>query len=368
MVEAGIYSMPVGQSYYSTGSPRRQANTGSSNGTRKGTAVVKKPSSAPARVGSKGYEDVDIQKRGTARTHNEGSSSKSSARRKTEVPKLEPNLNLSPERVRHVLKRTFDKDERVDIRDKRSKNGAGISDIPDDLQPDEVFEYLDLEAPASEKINQVLLWSLKQSLRMKEAEMDALAADGTLSTDELMALRIAREIEEEMIRDLSSGKLDLQWYLENRSSLPRRREIKVPNPYNLANVDNLKEVEARIEVINEERQAWDNLITEAPKSAELDVDKFDEKWENETFVELKKVAPNLAVPGLPKFMEDMAKFLEDMENKSLVIEETVEEMESIGKLSEKFVGDQREKLARNRSKSMQRISQFQALKALAHFK
>ncbi|VVT56307.1 uncharacterized protein SAPINGB_P004951 [Magnusiomyces paraingens] len=161
-------------------------------------------------------------------------------------------------------------------RGKRASSiGNGFTAVPhSEVEPENFYKHLDHEAPDPHRMKQLLVWSSRRILEMQSEQYNKLKNSPELSTEERTALRIARVIQEEVVQDLSDGKISTSWWSrptedENEDTLTTKAPKKFkPNVLNIANRENLAIYRKKIQELRQERERWLAQIERVKSAAE----------------------------------------------------------------------------------------------------
>lgn len=128
-----------------------------------------------------------------------------------------------------------------------SSIGNGFVAVPhDDVAVEEFYKHFDQSMPEPHRMRQLLIWCGKRVLSKEKKPKKR----------NLTAINIAKVIKQELIKDLTMGKLNTSWW--NREEV--KKEIKlVPNAQNITNFQNLKMFEKRLAELKQEEQMWLDL-------------------------------------------------------------------------------------------------------------
>ena len=146
-----------------------------------------------------------------------------------------------------------------------SSTGNGYVAVPhEDVRVQDFYRHLDSSLPEPQRMKQILLWCCKRVLQSQGEEIRRIRenARNSSSTEEMAALSIARVFKEEIVRDLTDGKISTNWWNrpedggEGSASGYIATGIKRPNAQNIANEENIKVFETRLEELEKEKQAW----------------------------------------------------------------------------------------------------------------
>jgi hypothetical protein len=146
--------------------------------------------------------------------------------------------------------------------------GNGFSSQPHpDVTPAEFYKHIGVEMPDPIRMKQLLGWCARRALEESKATTQSQHSDAALVD------KIARIIEEDVIRDLADGKITTSWYgrpqeedeeASSNSSTAQTSRRKLPHPQNIANAKKLAEMEARLAKLQLEEEAWRRLRQRGP--------------------------------------------------------------------------------------------------------
>ncbi|KAK9236645.1 Mis12-Mtw1 protein family-domain-containing protein [Lipomyces kononenkoae] len=152
------------------------------------------------------------------------------------------------------------------LRGKRASSlSGGLLAVPHaDISPEDFYKHLDSDLPDPHRMKQLLTWCAHRSLE----ETKNWANE---KWDHSPAVAIARVIEEQLLKDLTDGKISTSWW--NRPDDEDR--IRKPNPQNVANLAKIDEFKKRLERLRAEKKAWDEIEADikpiVPPSSNIDV-------------------------------------------------------------------------------------------------
>ncbi|KAK9367024.1 Mis12-Mtw1 protein family-domain-containing protein [Lipomyces kononenkoae] len=152
------------------------------------------------------------------------------------------------------------------LRGKRASSlSGGLVAVPHaDISPEDFYKHLDSDLPDPHRMKQLLTWCAHRSME----ETKNWAKERWAHSP---AVAIARVIEEQLLKDLTEGRVSTSWW--NRSDDEDR--IKKPNPQNVANLAKIDEFKKRLERLRAERKAWEEIEADikpiAPPSTNIDV-------------------------------------------------------------------------------------------------
>ncbi|CAG8813601.1 1954_t:CDS:2, partial [Racocetra persica] len=140
----------------------------------------------------------------------------------------------------------------IEKRGKRASSiGNGFVAKPHpDVNSNEFFRHIQAEMPEPIKLRQLLVWCGQRAL------------DKQISADE-NALKIAKIIEQEVLNDLTDGKISTSWYYRQNGQEPLEKTLpKKPHPQNIVNQRKLEEHEATLRRLKAECEEWTKLVSE----------------------------------------------------------------------------------------------------------
>ncbi|KAK9450074.1 Mis12-Mtw1 protein family-domain-containing protein [Limtongia smithiae] len=130
------------------------------------------------------------------------------------------------------------------MRGKRASSlSKGLVAVPhSDIETAEFYKHLDSDLPDPHRMKQLLVWCANRSMaHMKQADKKKQPAAS-----------IARIITEELVKDLTDGKISTSWWNRpNDNSCPKK-----PNPLNVANSAKIDEFKTRLERLRTEKKTW----------------------------------------------------------------------------------------------------------------
>lgn len=164
-------------------------------------------------------------------------------------------------------------------RGKRTSSiGNGFQAVPhSEIDPRYFYKHLDMDMPEPHRMKQLLLWSARRILDNEAEQYNKLKVNPMLSTDERTALRIARLIQEEIVRDLSDGKITTSWWnreKEEEKDGEKGKQIMnkavnlKPNIQNETNKQNLEAYQQKYKELLLEKEMWQEQLKKAEKISE----------------------------------------------------------------------------------------------------
>lgn len=163
-------------------------------------------------------------------------------------------------------------------RGKRTSSiGNGFVAVPhESIKPSNFFKHLDKELPEPHQLKQLLVWSAKRLLESKYKENSKQKSDTELGTEEKTAIRMARFIQEEIVRDLADGKIAVSWWnrqdseeeQSGSSSNKQEPEKLKPNVHNVTNLQNLRAYERKVKELQQEKEKWAQELLRAERMSE----------------------------------------------------------------------------------------------------
>ncbi|KAK9477685.1 Mis12-Mtw1 protein family-domain-containing protein [Lipomyces japonicus] len=153
------------------------------------------------------------------------------------------------------------------LRGKRASSlGNGLVAAPHaDIPVEDFYKHLDSDLPDPHRMKQLLTWCAHRILETQRR-----------SKSNNSATAIAKVIEEELVKDLTEGRISTSWW--NRpddGDDDEDEKLKKPNPQNIANAQKVKEFTVRLERLRAEKKAWANIESDVkpvlPPSSNVDV-------------------------------------------------------------------------------------------------
>lgn len=125
-----------------------------------------------------------------------------------------------------------------------------------DVSATSYFKLLDTSIPEPDRMRQLLIWCFKNKLNQEETEIRKIET----STEDQTIINIAKVIKEEVIHDLMEKKIPISWY--NRSTANDKelleKEIKVLNPLNILNKENIEKYMIALNKITNQKHQWND--------------------------------------------------------------------------------------------------------------
>jgi kinetochore protein Mis13/DSN1 len=129
-----------------------------------------------------------------------------------------------------------------------------VADPHGDIEAKDLFKHLEPDIDDVQRLKQIVIWCCKRLLETRGAELKKRREETDASTsEELTALTIARVIEEELLQDISTGEVSIDWKSRTESTTVVK---KILNPQNVTNQSNLEEFERKLVELEEEKNAW----------------------------------------------------------------------------------------------------------------
>ncbi|KAK9468132.1 Mis12-Mtw1 protein family-domain-containing protein [Lipomyces arxii] len=153
------------------------------------------------------------------------------------------------------------------MRGKRASSlSNGLVAVPHaDIPADDFYKHLDSDLPDPHRMKQLLTWCAHRSID------EIKPRDKRRGKAHMSALAIAKLIEEEIVKDLTEGKISTSWWnRQDDEDRPRK-----PNPQNVVNLAKANEFKKRLERLRAERKAWAEVEADTkplvPPSMSVDV-------------------------------------------------------------------------------------------------
>ncbi|KAI4725973.1 hypothetical protein E4T49_06301 [Aureobasidium sp. EXF-10728] len=126
------------------------------------------------------------------------------------------------------------------------------------VETNEFYKHISQDLVEPKRMRQLLLWCGHRALPEK-------SGGGQMDAAETAAMHAARVIQEELLNEFSSRNNLSYWY--DREDTTPTVLVKKPNPRNTQNAEKLLQLEAELARLQEEKRAWDDLLssTTAPK-------------------------------------------------------------------------------------------------------
>lgn len=212
-----------------------------------------------------------------------------------------------------------------------------------EVPPQDYHKLLDSDVPDEERMRQLLVWCAKNQLEVtnklfrEKRELIASSANGVkTSGDELNAMNIAKSIEEDLLKDLSSGRIETAWWLrDERPSSLYAGSLK-PNAQNQANLELYQKLEKKLQDLKSEKSSWEEQLRNAEKLRNLDRFLVEDALSS---------AAKEAMSCIPGSYGNLSDKLNDMELALGRIKDQVSRIEAIEKISSKFIDDQQQSLS-----------------------
>ncbi|KAF9915843.1 hypothetical protein FBU30_001731 [Linnemannia zychae] len=136
------------------------------------------------------------------------------------------------------------------MRGKRASSiGNGFTALPHPkVDPRTFFRHISADDPAPIRMKQLMSWCAR------------LTIDGQRSKSPA-ALKIAKEVEEDVLSSLIAGELSVSWYSRPLDRDPIRTAPKKPHQQNIENSRKLRECEAQIAKLRKEDEEWTRVIS-----------------------------------------------------------------------------------------------------------
>lgn len=190
-----------------------------------------------------------------------------------------------------------------------SSIGNGFVAVPhDDVPVEEFYKHFDQSMPEPHRMRQLLIWCGKRVLSKEKRP----------KKKNLTAVNIAKVIKQELIKDLSMGKLNTSWW--NREEV--KKEIKlVPNAQNITNFQNLKMFEKRLADLKQEEQMWLELQKEdEPLKTVVEPEEQDEPSTLAEITSKSQSAIEQVNEKLEKSVDELSLFSHNLDASSRCIE------------------------------------------------
>lgn len=212
-----------------------------------------------------------------------------------------------------------------------------------EVPPQDYHKLLDSDVPDEERMRQLLVWCAKNQLEMtnklfrEKRELIASSADGVkTSGDELNAMNIAKSIEEDLLKDLSSGRIDTAWWLRDEQSSSLYTGSLKPNAQNQANLELYRKFEKKLHDLKVEKSSWEEQLRHAEKLR--NVDRF-------LVEDTLSTAAKEAIGSIPGSHRELSSKLTDMERTLNRLQDQVSRIEAVEKISSKFIDGQQKSLS-----------------------
>ncbi|KAF9135483.1 hypothetical protein BGW39_002629 [Mortierella sp. 14UC] len=157
-----------------------------------------------------------------------------------ETPTINKNKDL----------RSANRRSSLTMRGKRASSiGNGFTALPHpSVDPRTFFRHISADDPAPIRMKQLMAWCSR------------IAIDGQRGKSQT-ALKIAKEVEEEVLSMLISGQLSVSWYSRPLDKDPIRTAPKKPHKQNTENMRKLRDCEAQIAKLRKEDEEWTKVIS-----------------------------------------------------------------------------------------------------------
>lgn len=155
-------------------------------------------------------------------------------------------------------------------RGKRASSiGNGFVAVPHSaVNPKEFYKHLDADLPEPHRMKQLLLWSLKRVMESQEETFEQIKVNPAISAEDRTAIKIARYIQEEIVRDVTDGRINTGWWNRPEDS-DLTETVKKPNVQNVTNQRNYEAFEKRHNELLKEQEQWQNKLNEVRRAASL---------------------------------------------------------------------------------------------------
>ncbi|CAN6616790.1 hypothetical protein TRVA0_006S03422 [Trichomonascus vanleenenianus] len=153
-----------------------------------------------------------------------------------------------------------------------SSIGNGFVAVPhEEVDPRDFFKHVDPDIPEPHRMKQILLWCAKRVLDARAEELRQLIETKNQSSKAVMeqvtGLRIAQVIEQELVRDLTNGKINTSWWSRPESTTAAAHKTLMPNAQNVANMNNLEAFEKKLRDLTAEKEQWMAKLEAADSAA-----------------------------------------------------------------------------------------------------
>ncbi|CUM67865.1 uncharacterized protein PRCAT00005574001 [Priceomyces carsonii] len=136
-------------------------------------------------------------------------------------------------------------------------------EIHDDVPVSDYYKRLDNSLPEPDKMRQLLIWCFKKKLSREEK----LTKLQTSSSEEQTVVNIAKVIKEEIIKALMEKEISTSWYSssdsQSNNDILTSKEITVPNPQNITNLENIGIYRLRLSNLIKEKEEWQGAFKQA---------------------------------------------------------------------------------------------------------
>ena len=184
--------------------------------------------------------------------------------------------------------------------------GNGFVAVPHiDVPVPNYYKLLDTSLPEPHRLRQLLIWCLTKKIDQEEAKARAIT-----KSEDKSAVYIAKVIKEEVLKDLTEGKIDVSWYNKPVEENPVHLEVTtVANPLNVSNEANIKFFKSKLQSILSERGEWERVYQKSVnKTNDLKVEvNSDPVLLEETPPEAKysEILDNLMISKLENTVQDV---------------------------------------------------------------
>lgn len=178
-------------------------------------------------------------------------------------------------------------------RGKRASSiGNGFVAVPHSaVSPKEFYKHLDADMPEPHRMKQLLLWSLKRVMETQEETYRQIKMNPAISAEDSTAISVARVIQEEIVRDVSEGRISTSWWNRPVDS-DLTETVKKPNVQNVTNQRNFEAFEKRYNELLKEQEQWKSKL-EQVRTAARELASSSSKAADKSSVNLKKEFPML---------------------------------------------------------------------------
>ncbi|TIA38018.1 hypothetical protein D6C78_04309 [Aureobasidium pullulans] len=120
------------------------------------------------------------------------------------------------------------------------------------VETNEFYKHISQTLVEPKRMRQLLMWCGHRALPEK-------SGGGQMDAAETAAMHAARVIQEELLNEFSARNNLSYWY--DREDTAPTVLVKKPNPRNIQNAEKLQQLEAELARLQEEKRAWDDLLT-----------------------------------------------------------------------------------------------------------
>ncbi|THX25966.1 hypothetical protein D6D10_09816 [Aureobasidium pullulans] len=120
------------------------------------------------------------------------------------------------------------------------------------VETNEFYKHISQTLVEPKRMRQLLMWCGHRALPEK-------SGGGQMNAAETAAMHAARVIQEELLNEFSARNNLSYWY--DREDTAPTVLVKKPNPRNIQNAEKLQQLEAELARLQEEKRAWDDLLT-----------------------------------------------------------------------------------------------------------